>query len=251
MLVPCFSGAPWDTNAFPQWQNRRLITGQLPNADSMQEYADIVEGWTKGIGDYVLVGDSFGSSVALLLAQRQPAHLKALVMSGGFAKADVTLYTRLRVLAGRIIGQWGYSTFTVKFHVKSLGSRFDPPGTIEELHQLFVAHSDAETFIKRATLVLKADLRPGLRRINVPTLILTPEEDNLIGPKSARELKAGIKLAQEVVLKGTGHLMRFTHEKAYAEAIDQFLEANSTPSPVPQPRTMMTQRLIAHHLKAE
>lgn len=172
VLVPCFSGAPWDTNAFPQWKNRPLITRQLPNAKSMEEYADIVEAWTKGIGDYVLVGDSFGASVALLLAQRQPAHLKALVMSGGFAKADVTLYTRLRVLAGRILGQRWYP-FTVKFHVRTLGSRFDPPGTVVRLHQLFLKHSDAKTFIKRGTLVLKADLRPGLDRINVPTLILT------------------------------------------------------------------------------
>jgi pimeloyl-ACP methyl ester carboxylesterase len=226
VLVPCFSGAPWDTASFPQWKNREMITGQLPNAESMDEYADIVSAWTKGIGDYVLIGDSFGASVALLLAERQPEHLKALVMSGGFAKADVTLFTRLRVVAAKIIGQRGYP-LTVKMHVRSLSSHFDPPGTQEELRQLFLKHSDAKTFIKRGTLVLKADLRPGLSQVKVPTLILTPEEDRLIGPESANELKSGIQLATEEILKGTGHLLRFTHETAYAEAVDRFLEMNS------------------------
>ena len=182
--------------------------------------------WTKGIGDYVLIGDSFGASVALLLAERQPDRLKALVMSGGFAKADVTTSTRLRLRLGKMLGQPGYG-LTVRFHVRSLSSHFDPPGTDEELRQLFLRHSDAKTFMKRGTLVLKADLRPGLGKVNVPTLILTPEDDRLIGPKSAQELKDGIKLATEEVLKGTGHLLRFTHETAYAEAVDRFLENNS------------------------
>jgi pimeloyl-ACP methyl ester carboxylesterase len=225
VLVPCSSGAPWDTASFPQWKNRQMITAQLPNAESMDEYADTVSAWTQDVGDYVLVGDSFGASVALLLAERQPDHLKALVMSGGFAKADVTLLARLRV-AAKIISQRGYPSI-VKMYVRMMSSHFDPPGTDEEIRQLHLKHCDAKTFIKRATLVLKTDLRPGLGQVKVPTLILTPEDDRLIGPQSARELKDGIKLATEDVLKGTGHLLRFTRETAYAEAVDRFLKANS------------------------
>jgi hypothetical protein len=43
------------------------------------------------------------------------------------------------------------------------------------------------------------------------------------GPKSARQLKHGIKLTHEEVLKGTGHLMRFTHETLYIRGVDRFL----------------------------
>ncbi len=41
VLVPCFSGAPWKTDEFPMWKNHKLVTGQLPNAESIDKYADI------------------------------------------------------------------------------------------------------------------------------------------------------------------------------------------------------------------
>ena len=225
VLVPCFSGAPWDTDSFPMWKDRILITGQLPNAKSINDYVDIVAGWTENLPEYVLIGDSFGASIALALAERQPRGLRALVMSGGFAYAHVTPYTRMRLAAGRLLGQAGYPV-SIYFHVKSLGSRFDPPGTQEELRRLFLTHSDARTFVHRGELVLAADFRPALGRVSVPTLVLTPEEDNLIGPAAAGELIHGIPDAEEVVLPRTGHLLRFTNEPEYARAVNDFLKVH-------------------------
>ena len=82
-------------------------------------------------------------------------------------------------------------------HVRSLGSKFGPPGTQEELRGISLKHSDAKTFIRRAGLTLGTDLRPGLGRVNVPTLVLTPEDGRLIGPASAAELVNGIPDAEE------------------------------------------------------
>ncbi len=228
ILVPCFSGAPWDTDAFPSWKDRLLITGQLPDAGAMENYADLIASWAAELDEYVLIGDSFGASVALALAERQPAGLRALVMSGGFAKADVSAVTRARLIAGKILGQAGYP-ISVAFHVRSLGSRYDRPGTDARLRELFLRHSDARTFIHRGEMVLSTDLRPGLAKVNVPTLILTPEDDRLIGPASAAEMRHGIPGAEEVVLPHTGHLLRFTHEREYAQAVDDFLSRRLAP----------------------
>src|SRR5262245_38137013 len=118
VLVPCFSGAPWKTEDFPAWRDRILVTGQLPDAGSLDRYADLVASWTEGLDEYVLVGDSFGASVALALAERQPAGLRALVMSGGFAKAHLAPTTVARVLLAMVVGQPGYG-LTVKLHVRS------------------------------------------------------------------------------------------------------------------------------------
>lgn len=229
VLVPCFSGAPWDTSAFPMWKDRHLVTGQLPNAESIDDYADIVADWAADLAEYVLIGDSFGASVALALAERQPRGLRALVMSGGYAFPQVTPYTRVRVWAGKVLGQAGYP-LSIRFHVRSLGSKFDPPATQDELRDSFLKHSDAKTFIRRAELTLGTDLRPGLGRVSVPTLILTPEDDRLIGPASAAELVNGIPDAEEVVLPHTGHLLRFTDEPEYGQAVNDFIGRRLAPA---------------------
>lgn len=222
VLVPCFSGAPWNTQDFPQWHGRILVTGRLPALDSIEEYADIVESWTDGLDEFILVGDSFGAFVALALAQRQPRGLKGLVLSGGFARADVSWQTKVQLAAAGLLGQPGYP-LTVKFWVKGLGSRFDPEGTDTELRRLFLDYSDAATFVSRSKAVLEADLRPGLSRVDVPTLILTPEDDRLIGSEAASEMVRGIPNAEEVILPGTGHLLRFTHELDYSDAVNKFI----------------------------
>lgn len=76
----------------------------------------------------------------------------------------------------------------------------------------------------RARAAFSADYVNQLEKITVPTLILTPSDDRLIGQKAARQMLSGIKYATEVVLENTGHMFRFTHPVTYAETIEKFLE---------------------------
>jgi len=59
----------------------------------------------------------------------------------------------------------------------------------------------------------------------VPTVLLTPSYDRLIGPRAAQVLLAGLPDATEVVLPKTGHLFRFSHPVDYAQAVEDFLAA--------------------------
>ena len=65
-----------------------------------------------------------------------------------------------------------------------------------------------------------------LDRIQVPTLILTPAYERLIGENAARQLVEGILDATEVILPNTGHMFRFTHPVTYANAIREFLQVH-------------------------
>jgi len=60
--------------------------------------------------------------------------------------------------------------------------------------------------------------------IQVPTLILTPAYDRLIGENAARLLLEGIPDSVEAILPNTGHMFRFTHPVTYANAIQAFLQ---------------------------
>jgi pimeloyl-ACP methyl ester carboxylesterase len=73
---------------------------------------------------------------------------------------------------------------------------------------------------------LAADYRAILGNIDVPTLILTPEDDTLIGPDAARVLREGIRNSVGVVLERTGHMFRLSHPTRYAEAIRNFFAVN-------------------------
>jgi pimeloyl-ACP methyl ester carboxylesterase len=80
-------------------------------------------------------------------------------------------------------------------------------------------------YVNRIRAIEQADYTDQLEQIAVPTLILTPEEDRLIGKQAAETLLNGIAQASEVVLPKTGHMFRFSHPAAYSHQIRTFLDA--------------------------
>ena len=68
------------------------------------------------------------------------------------------------------------------------------------------------------------DVRDRLDRVDVPTLLLTPQDDKLVGEHAAAQMLAGIPDAREVVLPATGHMFRFTHPDLYGHTITDFLD---------------------------
>jgi len=166
VLVPCFSVAARDISRLPQWRERQTVTGRLPNASGIDHCADIVAAWTRHLGEYALVGDWFGALVALALAQRQPKGLRALVLSGGFARAHVGRWTRARMAVGRALGRFGYP-LTVRLHVLGLGPPFDPPGTAALLRKVSLEECDARTFFDRGA-ILPGGAWPNCRPCRIP-----------------------------------------------------------------------------------
>lgn len=229
VTVPCFSGAPWDLGRLTPLADLPLRTMRLPEGgDDIEGYADFVAQEVAGLGCYVLVGDSFGAVVALALATRRPAGLRALVLSGGFAANPVrNPLLRARIRAARFLPGPLYRAVTLRLHAASLASPHDGEGEIawsrEDSRRLFVENTPHRSFVARAAAALAADYRDRLAEIEVPTLILTPSHDTLIGEEAATEMLEGIPDAREMVLARTGHMFRFTHPGAYAGAIRSFL----------------------------
>ena len=229
VTVPCFSGAPWHLEELSLLADRPLRTMRLPEGvDDVEAYADFVESQLAGLDDYVLVGDSFGAVVSLGVAVRRPAGLRGLVLSGGFAANPVdSPVLRAKVAAARFLPGPLYRQVTLRFHAASLASPHDREGQVPlgpaDFRRLFVEHTPWPSYVARAKAAFSADYRPRLGDITVPTLVMTPSHDRLIGEAAARELVEGIPDATEVVLPRTGHMFRFTHPGTYATTIDTFL----------------------------
>ncbi|GAA3620132.1 hypothetical protein GCM10022419_127190 [Nonomuraea rosea] len=57
----------------------------------------------------------------------------------------------------------------------------------------------------------------------MPTLIITPSHDKLIGEQAAETMRTGIPDSREIRLDRTGHMFRFPHPETYARAVETFL----------------------------
>src|SRR5262245_9013260 len=103
VTVPCFSGAPWDAQQLAPLGSYPV---RLPEAiDEVEGYADFVAAQVADLSDYVLVGDSFGAVVSLTLALRQPAGLRGLVLSGGFAANPLPKWKSVAGSSSRYLGE--------------------------------------------------------------------------------------------------------------------------------------------------
>lgn len=229
VAVPCFSGAPWDDQQLaPLRAAYPVRTMRLPEAlDDVERYADFVAEQVADLSDYVLAGDSFGAVISLTLALRQPAGLRALVLSGGFAANPLPRWKNAAGRATYYTRGAVYRNGTLRYHANSLASKFDHdaevPHTPNDYRQLFIDNTPAESYSARVASVISFDVRDQLTKINVPTLLITPADDRLVGEHAAKELREGMPNAREVVLSNTGHMFRFTHPNLFGNTIVEFL----------------------------
>lgn len=231
VTVPCFSGSPWQLEQFTPLAHWSLRTMRLPEAlNNIEAYADFLAQQVVDLNHYVLVGDSFGANIAIALATRQPKGLQALVLSGGFAADPVTdPLTKFKLIAASFLpGELLYRQITLRFHVQALASPFDLDGQIPlsqaANRQFFIHNTPRRSYLSRMKAAFSANYLDKSNQIQVPTLILTPAYDRLIGKTAARQMLEGIPDATEVVLSNTGHMFRFTHSITYAEVLREFLE---------------------------
>jgi pimeloyl-ACP methyl ester carboxylesterase len=89
---------------------------------------------------------------------------------------------------------------------------------------LFAENTPWRSYVARAKAAFSADYLDRLHLIKVPTLIITPSYDRLIGEDAAKRIIDGIPDSTEVVLERTGHMFRYSHPETYAQAIEDFLQ---------------------------
>ena len=233
VMVPCFAGAPWNLTQLTNLRDRPMRTLRLPDdVNDLERLSDFIASEVKDLDSYVLVGDSYGAVSSIAFATRKPKALKGLVLSGGFAKSPITsaFLKALAALCPFFPGPF-YRQLTLRIHAMQLASSFDHEGEIPwspaKTRAFFVKETPHIAYVNRIHSVERADYIQRLKKIDVPTLILTPEEDRLIGEGAAGIMLNGIRGAQEVIMPRTGHMFRFSHPGAYSLEVRKFLERAS------------------------
>jgi pimeloyl-ACP methyl ester carboxylesterase len=174
---------------------------------------------SEGAGRSHVIGISVGAVVALLACLEDTTEVASLVLSGGLAHAPRWIVLQ-RVMA-RITPE--------PLLVRALAGMYSG-GRAE--------HADAavedfrrcgkRTYLGALRELASLDLRPRLRNVAVPTLVLCGSKDRANIPLS-RELAAGIPAAELQIVPGATHLWNLQQPEEFNRTVGAFLER--VPSP--------------------
>jgi pimeloyl-ACP methyl ester carboxylesterase len=172
-------------------------------------YADLVDDVlealdAEGLDRATIVGESFGSSVALQLTLRAPERVERLVLVSGFARfPDRTLLG-----VGHILSNYVPNTLMVGVRRTLVVPLLAVDGVAPEHRRRFVEIALARPFdgyLGRVALISEYDVRARLGAIDVPTLVLAGDGDKLVPNGCSIELASLLPRATLRVLKGAGH----------------------------------------------
>ncbi|AEB12869.1 alpha/beta fold hydrolase [Marinithermus hydrothermalis] len=183
-----------------------------------------------GVSRYHLLGLSNGGVVAQHHAAQNPPGLERLVLACTLAHLDAAARAKVEswraaLLAGgtrlrmRVALPWIYGR----------GFLAQNPGLIEEAALEEAARFSPTPAAQRRLLegfLTLGDLRPKLRRVRAPALVIAGAEDLLFPPAYAEELAAALPQARLVVLRGVGHVAPLEDPEGFARTVRAFLEGD-------------------------
>ena len=165
---------------------------------SIEEFADAVSSYVgeHQLDDVVLCGHSMGGAIALELALRRPAWLRALAVIGSGS--------RLRV--SREILDGLATDFPATRSRLSLLLFADPRPMLQRSAQAAMARVGQQQTLADFTACNAYDATDRLESIRVPLLALTGERDVMTPPKYGEFLAGRVPGAQARRVAGAGHL---------------------------------------------
>lgn len=169
----------------------------------------------------ILLGSSFGSTIALKAASEQPARFPRLILQGGFAHrplawTEVLAASFCRYLPGRT------AHLPLALPVLERVQRPSFHGREPAVWDFFVReslHIPLCALAARALETHHLDLRPILPTIQQPVLMICGDRDPLVGKTCEAELRQGLPNVARAEIENCGHMPQLTHPEVLAEII--------------------------------
>lgn len=174
----------------------------------------------------IVVGHSLGAALCVLAASLQPSfasHLVLMLLSprflddlpdyrGGFSDDDLN----------EILGAMDHNFVD---WAMSFGAFVAPQADVGAWMGTSIAASDPRSTRRLTELAFRADLRPILPRVTLPTLSIQSRADPVIPYEAGHLVAASIPHARETVLDVPGHCPHLSHPALVERAIREYLSA--------------------------
>lgn len=211
-----------------EWQHTAVYALDLPghgrstppHHDSIPTYAQAVNQWVGqiGLGRVILAGHSMGGAIAQQIALQAPAWLNGLILVATAAHFPINpqLLTQIQTdypSAARFMGKYAWSRTAERTAKIAQQKRF-----IKHSPQL--VHDD---FLA----CQRFDNRPHLAQINIPTLIISGDQDKLTPPALSDLLHEAIPNSQHHPLPNAGHFLMLEQPHKVTQLIADFQAKNN------------------------
>ena len=159
----------------------------------------------RGENRVLLCGESFGGALSLSFALRHPERLSGMVILNSFSYVRQRVRIRLGPPLLKLL-PWGAMPAMRRFTESRLHSSRTRPEHIEEFRRRTRAIG-RRGYIRRLEILRDYDIRSELHRIDVPTLFLAADQDQLVpAVAEARYMAERMPRATVRILEGFGHV---------------------------------------------
>lgn len=175
---------------------------------------------------FALAGLSMGGYVALEVMRQAPGRVTRLALLDTSARPDTdeARANRERLIALAASGRYADvhpALWPRLVHPDRVGDR-----ALEAEVRGMAEATGAEAFIRQQRAIMgRADSRPLLPGLEIPTLVLVGADDQLTPPDLAREMAEAVEWASLVVVPRCGHLSSLEQPEAVTRALRLWLTA--------------------------
>ena len=169
----------------------------------------------------IVIGESFGGTLAMSLALQRPDRVRALVVLNSFAHFTPQIRLHLARWGLRAL-PWGMMPLVRRATAARLHSAHTHADEIRQFFRLMRSTS-REGYLNRLAILTRYDIRERLQELRMPTLFVAAELDHLVPSLTqAKFMSARIPGAAVRVLDGHGHICLIAPGVDLAQILDEW-----------------------------
>ena len=175
---------------------------------------------------FALAGLSMGGYIAFEILRQAPGRVAKLALLDTGARGETPERTQARKPLMELARQGRFAEITDDQFLLLVHRKRHGDQALKAIVRAMNDETGPEAYIRQQqAIITRPDSRPGFAAIACPTLVLVGDDDRLTPPELAREMAAGIRGLQLVVIAESGHLSTVEQPEAVTSALVEWMKS--------------------------